>query len=103
MGVQGIDPVEIYSGSTSKNSRILSMFLQLLKGELWIHPKCTPATHLQLSQFNALKRDNTDGLLDLLTYAPKVLELYGNQLASTSIILEQEYGKAQVLENNSPF
>jgi hypothetical protein len=103
MGVQGIDPVEIYSGSTSKNSRILSMFLQLLKGELWIHPRCSSQTHLQLSQFNALKRDNTDGLLDLLTYAPKVLELYGNQLASTSIILEQEYGRSQVLENNSPF
>ena len=103
MGVQGIEPVEVYSGSQNKNARILAMFLQLLKGELWIHPNCVPASHLQISQFNPLRRDNTDGLLDLLTYAPKVLELYSHQLVSSSIIMEQEYGRALVIEDNSPF
>ena len=103
MGIVGIEPVEVYSGSQNKNARILAMFLQLLKGELWIHPDCVPATHLQISQFNPMKRDNTDGLLDLLTYAPKVLELYGHQLVSSGIIMEQEYGQAKVLEFNSAF
>ena len=103
MGVQGIEPVEVYSGSQSKNSRILAMFLQLLKGETWIHPDCVPATHLQITQFNPLRRDNTDGLLDLLTYAPKVIELYGHQLISSSIIEAQEYGASEVLDFNSPF
>jgi hypothetical protein len=103
MGVIGIEPVEVYSGVQNKNARILAMFMQLLRGEVWIHPDCVPATYLQISQFNPLKRDNTDGLLDLLTYAPKVLELYGHQIAATSVILEQEYGRAEVLENNSPF
>lgn len=103
MGVTGIEPVEVYSGSQNKNSRILAMFLQVLRGEVWIHPSCTAAVYLQMTQFNPIKRDNTDGLLDLLTYAPKVLELYGHQIASTSTILEQEYGSSQVLESNSPF
>jgi hypothetical protein len=103
MGIIGIEPVEVYSGSQSKNARILAMFLQLLKGEIAIHPDCVPATHLQITQFNPLKRDNTDGLLDLLTYAPKVLELYGHQLVSSSIIEAQEYSCAKVLEFNSPF
>jgi hypothetical protein len=103
MNVVGIEPVEVYSGSQNKNARILAMFLQLLKGEVWIHPDCIPATHLQITQFNPLKRDNTDGLLDLLTYAPKVLELYGHQIASTNVINEQEYSRSDVLEFNSPF
>jgi hypothetical protein len=103
MGVEGIDPVEIYSGSSSKNSRILAMFLQLLKGETYIHPDCVPQTYLQITQFNALKRDNTDGLLDLLTYAPKVLELYGPRLISSNIIEDQMYSSTQVQEQNWAF
>lgn len=103
MGVQGIEPVEIYSGVSSKNSRILSMFLQLLRGEIFIHPDCTSSCYLQITQFNPMKRDNTDGLLDLLTYAPKVMELYGSQLINSNIIQEQEYGASQVWELNSPF
>ena len=103
MGVTGIEPVEIYSGTTSKNSRILSMFLQLLKGEVWIHPDCVAPCYLQITQFNPIKRDNTDGLLDLLTYAPKVLELYGNQLISSNIIEAQEYSATQVVESNWSF
>lgn len=103
MNVQGIEPVEVYSGTQNKNARILAMFLQLLRGEVWIHPDCVPAAHLQITQFNPLKRDNTDGILDLLTYAPKVLELYGHQIASTNTINEQEYGRSEVLEFNSPF
>jgi hypothetical protein len=103
MGISGIEPVEIYSGSQNKNARILAMFMQLLKGEIAIHPDAQPAAHLQATQFNALKRDNTDGVLDLLTYIPKVIEMYGPQLIQSSVILEQEYGGATVLDDNSPF
>ena len=103
MGVSGIEPVEVYSGSANKNSRILAMFLQLLKGEVWIHPDCVPAAHLQITQFNPLKRDNTDGILDLLTYGPKVIELYSHQLINSNIIEAQEYEATEVVEHNSPF
>lgn len=103
MGVTGIQAVEIYSGSTSKNSRILAMFLQLLKGEVWIHPDCVPAAHMQASQFNPLKRDNTDGVLDLLTYMPKVVELYGAEITASNIIDDQTYAAAEVQEGNWAF
>lgn len=103
MGVTGIEPVEVYSGSQSKNSRILAMFLQVLKGEIWIHPDAQPAAHLQMTQFNALKRDNTDGVLDLLTYIPKVIELYAPQLIQSSVILSQEYDGVTVLDDNAAF
>ena len=103
MGVIGIEPVEIYSGVSSKNSRILSMFMQLLKGEVYIHPEAQPAAHLQCSAFNPLLRNNTDGILDLLTYMPKVLELYAAQLISSNIIEMQESEALEVQEFNSPF
>lgn len=92
-GIIGIEAVEVYSGVYSKNSRILTMFKQLLAGEILVHPSCQAQVNLQISQFNPLKRDNTDGLLDCLTYAPKVIELYGHLIASGTVIEEQEFGK----------
>lgn len=88
--ILGIDAVEVYSGSYSKNSRILNMFKQLLSGEIYVHPSCTAQVNIQVSQFNPLKRDNTDGLLDCLTYAPKVMELYGHLLLAQDILEMQE-------------
>lgn len=97
-GIIGIEAVEVYSGAYSKNSRILNMFKQLLAGEIRVHPECTGAVNLQISSFNPLKRDNTDGLLDCLTYAPKVIELYSHLLNAYTIIEEQEAGNHKVLE-----
>lgn len=104
-GIIGFYPVEIYSGSYSKNSRILTMFKQLLAGEVLIHPECAAACNLQISQFNPLKRDNTDGLLDCLTYAPKVIELYADLILSSLEIIEQDNTDLYVWDEriNSPF
>jgi hypothetical protein len=98
MGIIGIEPVEVYSGTYSKNSRIIGMFRALLAGEILIHPKCQSQCNLQITQFNPLKRDNTDGLLDLLTYAPKVMELYGHLIVGQSLIIEQENGNQRVYD-----
>lgn len=103
LGIQGIEAVEVYSGSLSKPTRIVTMFKSLLAGEIAIHPNCKAPVYLQISQFNPLKRDNTDGLLDLLTYAPKVIELYGEHLLSHTIIESQEWAGDRVLEFNSAF
>lgn len=97
-GIMGIEAVEIYSGSYSKNARILTMFKQLLAGELLIHPSVAAAIHLQISQFNPLKRDNVDGLLDCVTYAPKVMELYGHLIIGGSIVEEQEFATFKVMD-----
>lgn len=104
-GIIGIEAVEIYSGSYSKNSRILNMFKQLLAGEIFVHPNCKAQVNLQISQFNPLKRDNTDGILDCLTYAPKVIEMYGNLLLAGTIIEEQEFSRVKLhsVDSNSPF
>jgi hypothetical protein len=102
-GIIGIQPVEVYSGRASKNSRIIQMFQQLVKGEVGIHPECFSACSLQISQFNPMKTNNTDGLLDLLTYSPKVLELYGTEIYNSTVIQEQESAAQGVLEDNFCF
>ena len=105
LGIQGIEAVEVYSGSMSKNSRILSMFKSYMSGEFYVHPECKAATHLQISQFNPLKRDNTDGILDLLTYAPKVIEMYGQYVMSLNVIEAEDWNHLELTDEitSSPF
>lgn len=103
IGITGIEAVEIYSGSSSKISRILQMFKSYQAGEIFISPESRTAVHLQITGFNPLKRDNTDGLLDLLTYAPKVIELYSEFIVSLNVYNQQEFNAITVAEYNSPF
>jgi len=103
IGVVGIEAVPIYSGVSAKNTRILEMFKSYAAGELFIHPRCRLEVHLQVTQFNPLKRDNTDGLLDLMTYANRVLQEFGEFVISCNIIEEQEFDALEVLEFNSAF
>lgn len=98
LGISGIQAVEVYSGSTSKNSRILLMFKSYVSGELYVHPNCKAAAHLQMSQFNPLKRDNTDGVLDLLTYSPKVIEMYGEFIMSMNVIESESYSMIELTD-----
>ena len=103
LGILGIECVPIYSGSRSKNARILEMFKGYGKGELFVHANCKLEVHMQITQFNPLKRDNTDGLLDLMTYAPGVIQEFGEYIVSGSIIEAQEYEALDVPDFNSCF
>lgn len=86
LGIEGIQFVDIYSGQLSKNSRILTMFKALMAKEIVLSPDAKPAVLAQASAFSPLRRDNTDGVLDLLTYVPKVMELYGPYIISTATL-----------------
>jgi hypothetical protein len=90
LGIMGFQFVEIYPGRLSKNSRILTMFKSYAAGELYVHPACKSRVHMQIAGFRPLKTDNIDNTLDLLTYAPRVVEEYGEYLAMTTIEGEQE-------------
>jgi hypothetical protein len=104
-GIIGINAVELYSGIKSKVSRILKMFNSYAAGEIFVHDSCKPAVHMQITSFNPLKLNNTDGLLDLLTYAPKVIDEYGAFIINSSIQRAQEFNNLRVwkAEENSPF
>jgi hypothetical protein len=95
--IVGIECVPIYSGSLSKVTRILNMFKELLSGDVIIHPDVKTQVHYQISQFKPLKRDNVDGILDLLTYSPRVIAEFGDYIAMNAPIGLQDQGDAQVL------
>jgi hypothetical protein len=104
-GIIGINAVDIYSGSMSKNSRILSMFKTLLAGEQYLAGGVRSQVNAQIVSFNPLKTNNVDGILDCITYAPKVLELYGEFIVSGLTLEMQEFGAIKVLNEleTSPF
>jgi hypothetical protein len=103
MGLVGIEVVEVYPGGTSKNSRILKMFKSYSAGEIFVAPECRTEVHVEITQFNPLKTNNVDNMLDLLCYAPKVLELYGEFVVNMAVIQSQEFEATQVPEHNSCF
>ncbi len=113
LGLHGIQVIDIYPGSTSKNSRILSMFKQLVPSSLdsasstpdiLIHPEVKAHVTGRITQFNPLTRNNTDNVLDLLTYAPRVVAEFGNLIAINSPLEEGSIVDALPLEyESSPF
>jgi hypothetical protein len=105
MGIVGIECVEVYPGGFSKNSRILNMFKGLQSGEIFVAPECKSEVFIQIMQWNPMRRDNSDDILDLLAYAPKVLEMYGEYVVAWSQIIQQDNSNIPVLsaESNCPF
>ncbi len=95
-GIQGINCVDLYSGQASKNSRILTMFKGLIAKEQYLANKVRAQVFAQITGFNPLKTQNTDGILDLLTYSIKVIELYGEFIASRLTINMQDFGALEV-------
>jgi hypothetical protein len=104
LGITGISFVPIYSGSYSKNSRITDMLKKLTQGELVLHSSVRNRVISQIVNWNPLKRDNNDDLLDLLSYSDRVMELYGAEMLSEieGMVLEAEMGDG-VMSFNSAF
>jgi len=103
MGIIGIEAVPIYSGARAKNARILEMFKAYAAGELYVHADAKLDVHMQITQFNPLKKDNTDGLLDLLTYAPRVVQEFAEFIIANNIIESQDFSAIEVPEDNCCF
>lgn len=103
MGIIGIEAVPIYSGSRNKNARILEMFKAYAAGEMFSIGDARLALHLQITGFNPLRRDNTDGVLDLMTYAPRVVDEFGEFVVASNIIETQEFDALEVEEHNTTF
>ncbi len=103
LGIQGISFVEVYPGISSKNARILAMFKLYQKNEVVVHGSLRAEVHAQMVSFNPIKENNSDDILDLLTYAHKVIAEFGDFLISIGEIQQQEFDAIEVVEFNSPF
>lgn len=104
-GIFGIECVEIYPGGYSKNARILSMLKSYSAGQIFVDKACQGEVHLQITQWNPLKKDNVDDILDLLCYAPQVIEKFGEFVVAWQTINVQDNLAIEVLPEgyNSSF
>jgi hypothetical protein len=59
-------------------------------GELYVAEECRAEVHTQITQFNPLKTDNVDDILDLLVYLNKVIEQFGAYIINMGVIISQE-------------
>lgn len=65
------------------------MFKAYLAGEVQVHPDARSHVHFQISQWNALRRDNVDNTLDLVSYMPKIVAEFAQELQfSADIVLD---------------
>jgi hypothetical protein len=98
--ITGIECVEIYPGGFSKNSRIMSMLKQYAIGEIIVHPELQSLVQLQITQWNPLKTENVDDILDLLCYCYKVLEQHGAYIVAMNVIEMQTHALTVIDDDN---
>jgi hypothetical protein len=81
LNISGIKVLEISPAGMQKNARIRDMLKLLLAGKLPLHPEVRSAILYQITQWNPMKTDNKDDLLDVMAYAHAVLNTYRNDIA----------------------
>ncbi len=103
IGISGIEFVELHTRGFSKNARITNAIKSISAGELRIHPDARGQVKSQMSGWNPIKRENVDGILDTLAYAPQMIEQYGHLMTVEGQIVSQEFEDSQVVDDNCSF
>jgi hypothetical protein len=87
--VTHITLIPITPKGVSKNSRILTMLKQLQSKEVSLHPRVLSEVINQIYKFNPKKTDNVDDVLDIVAYAPRVVNEYGLMIAIPDVDSEE--------------
>jgi len=104
IGITGIQFVPIYQTQYSKNSRITSAIKAMQTKELYLHDSIKSLVQRQIADWNPMKRDNVDDILDAVSNAQKVVAEYPFEIMCKTNFLVLEAGASDtVQENNSPF
>lgn len=103
LGLEGFVFCEVYGNTRSKNSRIATMLKSLMASEILLHGSIRADVVSEISNWNPLKRDNVDNILDLLAYAPKVVELYGPECVTDIQLVLSDAATTGVVEDNHAF
>lgn len=103
IGLEGITFVPIYTTHSSKNSRILQGIKAMQTSEIYLHADVRSMVQNQIKDWNPIKRDNKDDILDAISNAPKVLADYTYDILAKSNILLIEAETAVVRDDNHSF
>lgn len=82
--ISGFEFVELGPKGQAKNNRIKRGLLQLLSSEIYLHPDVRSLVLSQIMDWNPLKTDNTDDIIDPIGYVAEVLENYAEFIIKTT-------------------
>jgi hypothetical protein len=80
LGVSGIEVQTVSPEGMQKNARIRDALKLVLTGKILLHRDVRALVIYQITQWNPLKRDNVDDLLDIIAYIMKVISLYASMI-----------------------
>ena len=103
LGITGLVLCPMYANNHSKNSRIVTGLKALGAGEIVLHRSCKSLVQNQIANWNPLKRDNVDDLIDVIAYAPKVISEHATELDTVSYDTMVSDGESSVVEDNHCF
>ena len=91
--IQGFEFVGVHPAGRSKNSRIMEMAKKLIAGEIGLYKEVFAMVTHQLRAFNPLLTNNQDDVLDIVAYAPQVVNEYAALLilAGGDVIANSEF------------
>jgi len=104
-GISGFHFMPLKVGGGSKNSKIQDGLKELMKREIYVKNKVKPLLVNEIIKFDPLKKNNQDTVLDLLTFAKKVIEQYGELMLMPyePEVLIATQAKVLTEEENCPF
>jgi hypothetical protein len=104
MGIEeGFIFLEVPSTTSSKNSRIGNSIKSLQAGDVVLHPDVRAKVLHQVANWQPMKRDNVDNVLDLLGMITKVLELYELEIMTVETAHFIDGESYNVDDNNHAF
>ena len=89
-GISGFEFVELSPKGQAKNNRIKRGLLQILKGEIYLGPKVRSRVLSQIVDWNPLKINNTDDIIDPLGYIEEVLREYSHLVVKNIFDVDAE-------------
>ncbi len=103
LGIGGMQFLPIPSGGVSKNARISTMLNGLQAGEQCLHKAVRSMVEHQIINWNPMKRNNVDGILDILVYGPKVVDMYRDSIVTAEALEITESASPGVPDFTSSF
>lgn len=92
-GISGFEFVELSPKGQAKNNRIKRGLLKLLAGEIYLGPETRSLVLSQIMEWNPLKIDNTDDIIDPIGYVDELLQKYPHLIVKN--IFDVEAGAVQ--------
>lgn len=75
-GISGFEFAELSPKGQAKNNRIKRGLLRVLKGEIYLHPEVRSLVCNQIMEWNPLKINNTDDIIDPIGYVEELMRDY---------------------------